>query len=308
MVFAGDGAVDPVASTIADGAETVDTPGLGTSHHERLTIEKLRARDALPFFEALKREFPEKFPSAEVPRDAAAMVQWFSTREGRDDIQRLLHLVRRALQALAPPSREDPERRAAEGAAVALFCHAATRLVDQAVAKAQARDEKDHIRHVPTSELFVCAVIATAIFGGELHLKTAVPRGVRQPEYVFEVKVPAGGDQETEVFERAAYAAVLQNDRDTPGICLESSPLNPQERALLAARIADIQDQERAIALVVHGLPRPEAARGLADAHRLPVLLPSELATPLLGMTPERLHAEFGELWRLLDPPSGAPP
>jgi len=52
--------------------------------------------------------------------------------------------------------------------------------------------------------------------------------------------------------------------------------LNPQERALLAARIADIQDQERVIALVVHGLPRPEAARGLADEHRLPVLLPSE--------------------------------
>lgn len=208
-------------------AETGDTPGLGGSHHERLTIEKLRAEDALWFFEALKREFPKKFPSAEVPRDAAAMVRWFSTREDRAEIQKLFFLVRRALQALAAPAREGPGRRAAEGAAVALFCHAATRLVDQAVAQAQARGEKDHIRYVPINELFICAVIATAIFGGELHLKTAVPRGVRQPEYVFEVKVPAGGDQETEVFERAAYAAMLQNDRDTPGICLESGPFEP---------------------------------------------------------------------------------
>lgn len=268
--------------------------------HQRLAAEKLGAADARQFLVAMQQEFRRRFQS-EPPRDAAAMVRWFAERESTD-VQQLFYLVRRALGPFPPGRREDFQRKLAEEAAVALYCLAAMRLVDTAVARANEVRPGDYLLLVPRSERVICAIIATALFGGELHLKPVEAGGELQPEYVFEVHVPVSGDRQTEAFERAAFTAVFENQADAPQKFVEAAPLTPRERARLAARIDDIHDRQRRIALIVHGLQRVEAAAGLARNHKLPVLFPaaevptSEFTTKLLGMDADRLMAEIGEL------------
>lgn len=152
---------------------------------------------------------------------------------------------------------------------------------------------------VPSSERVVCAIIATALFGGELRLMPAEQPGLPCPEYVFEVRVPAGGDQIATDFERAAYVAVFPNDRETTEISLDSGPLSPEQGARLAARLRTITKVRRAsLALVVHGLARAEAVHGFAGAHEVPVMLPAtEATTALLGMDAGTLLAEIREFW-----------
>ena len=271
-----------------------------TCEHERLAAEKLAAADARQFLVAMQQEFRKRFQS-EPPCDAAAMVRWFAGRESTD-VQQLFYLVRRALGPFPHGRHEDFQRKLAEEAAVALYCLAAMRLVDTAVARANEVRPGDYLLLVPRSERVICAIIATALFGGELHLKPVEAGGELQPEYVFEVHVPVSGDRQTEAFERAAFTAVFENQADAPQKFVEAAPLTPRERARLAARIDDIHDRQRRIALIVHGLQRVEAAAGLARNHKLPVLFPaaevptSEFTTKLLGMDADRLMAEIGEL------------
>jgi hypothetical protein len=299
-------------ATPGDDTEAADAEQRFGCHHEQLVADRLGARDAQRFLRALQQEFRKKF-QAEPPRDAASMVNWVAARDSRE-VQKLFYLVRRALDALSGVPREDPERKAAEEAAVALYSLSAMRLVDGAVARANEVRPHEYLVYVPRSEHVICAIIATALFGGELHLKPVDASGVLQPEYVFDVQVLAAGDHITEAFECAAYAAVFRNESDVPNLVLDSGRLIPAQRARLAARIDDIKDQQRSIALVVHGLKQVEAAAGLANEHEIPVLLPAtelpttDFTTKLLGMDADRLIAEVAELSRRLTVVPGTRP
>ena len=193
----------------AGSAETAPSPWPIGAPHERLAARLLGAASASPFFQALQGEVAGEFTGTPAPQTAVPMVRRF-TECPAGQVLDLFTVVRRAL--LAVPSA-GPARQAAEEAAAALYCLAACRLVDQAAHAARIAGAGAYVIDVPSSERVVCAIIATALFGGELRLMPAEQPGLPCPEYVFEVKVPAGGDQIATDFERAAYVAVFPNDR-----------------------------------------------------------------------------------------------
>ncbi|MBX3516760.1 MAG: TIR domain-containing protein [Rhodospirillales bacterium] len=264
---------------------------------ERLAARLLDAAGALPFFQTLQGEVADEFPETSFPDTAAAMVQRFA-RSPADHVQRLFFVVRRALRAM--PDGEAVGRRHAEEAAAALYFVAACRLVDQAshTAPATASEGNSYVLRVPSSEHLICAVIATALFGGELRLTPAEEPGIPRPKYVFEVKPPAGGDQIIEDFDRAVFFALFPNDKRAIAISQGSGPLAGKDLADLLAELDDIRHVQRhSLALVVKGLPRAGPHETFATRHRVPVMVPaSEATTVLLGMDADRLAAEIKKL------------
>jgi hypothetical protein len=258
----------------------------------------LAAPDAAPFFSALQTELgnDQLFPSPP-PRTAVEAVQRIAGFPP-EQVQPFFFVVRRALKRL--PAQDLTARRPAEVAAAALYFLAACRLVDKA---AHATAVGQHVLRVPSSERLVCAVIATALFGGELRVVADEHPELPSPEFVFDVKVFPGGGPVEEDFERAVYASVFANKRTTTEISLDNGPLNLKQRADLAAELDDIREVERAsLALVVHGLAEAGPSQGFAIAHRVPVILPTtEATTALLGMGANRLVAEIGKLWTALE-------
>lgn len=263
------------------------------AEQERLAIKLLGA--APLYFEALRSEYADGFKSPS-PQNAAEMVRQFSGCPS-EQVQQLFFVVRRALNAVPVSSHDPGSRRAAEEAAAALYFVAACRLVDQSVRQESAAS--GYVLHVPWSEGILCAVIATALFGGELRLVPSDEPDLPCSEYVFEVKVPACGDQVAEDFERAVFAVVMANDADAPEVSKGSGRLEPRYSERLAARLRTIKDvHRRSLSLVVRGLTHADGCQGFGMTHRVPVMLPAtEATTALLGMNAGTLLAELREFW-----------
>lgn len=280
------------------------------SHHQRLASRLLAADEAGAFWAALQVEFAGAFPGGAAPQAVHEMVRQFSECPPEQVLQ--LFLVVRSALLDVPPKEKDPRaRKQAEKAAAAMYCLAACRLVNLEV-----RAARDYTFQVPRLQLdesgkptfpggeqIICAIIATALFGGELHLAPAEGSDLPRPEYVFEFQVPAAGDQIVESFERAAYVAVFENDRNFSIESLGSGPLDKDRRALLAARLRTIKKvQKRSLALVVRGLTDHMAVQAFANAHQVPVMFPvSEVTNALIGMDASVLLAEISEFWNELD-------
>ena len=312
---------EPVWEGLSQSGHFSGSASLGSSqrwdsHHQRLANKLLGIDGAKPFYEALKFEFASEYVGTAIPQSAAEIVKHFA-ESPPEQVQPLFYMVRRALREVPPKERNPAERKQAEEAAAALYCLAACRLVDRAALAAG-----DYMFQVPSSERVICAIIATALFGGELRLLPAEEPGLPRPEYVFEVKVPAAGDQIVGSFERAVYVALFQNDRDAPHLSLDSEPLNDGQIKRLAARLGTIKHVRRgSLALVVHGIADRGASQPFANKHLVPVMFPATEATAaLLGMDAGDLLAEIREFWDELDvlphpdtpssfhSPSGTPP
>lgn len=295
------GAGAPV-SAAADGGNPADLMQPITRHHALYAEEKLEAA-GLPFFKPLQDGYAKYFPDMTVPETVSDMVQRF-TRCPAERVEDLFFAVRHTLDALSPSGSDTTPRGQAEEAAAALYCMAACRLVNEAAHSAciAAPGTSKYVMKVPSSERLICAVIATALFGGKLRLIPAADPEWPQPEYVFEVKPSAAGDFEAQDFERAAYVAVFPNDRASTGINLDTGRLSPQLSAKLARRLKDIRKvQERSFALVIHGSVQPESCQDFALKNQTPVLFPATEATAaLLNMDAYDLLAEIQEFWRRL--------
>lgn len=281
------------------------------NHHERMAIRLLSDERAQPFLLRIGKELVEEFRLKSVPNTPERIVQGFVARSA-DDVLRLFDVVRRAL-AISPSSDGDISlRHAIEGVAAALYCIAACRVIDQAAYAAHitAAPGNQYVIPVPTPEPLICAVIATALFGGELHLVTSEDPQVPSPEFAFTVQLPTGGDQIEEDFERAAYLAVFARDRYAPSDSLDDGPLNPDQRQRLAARLRTIQSTRRkCLTLVVRNVRSSNSYEGFATKHRVPIMVPTtDATTALLGMSAEALLAEIREFWSELQaivrPPS----
>ncbi|WP_034925199.1 toll/interleukin-1 receptor domain-containing protein [Candidatus Accumulibacter vicinus] len=298
MIFDGKKDTGSAPPRLKGGAAAATAAWVSGADQERLASKLLGAPAALRFFESLQREFADEFalPS---PPSAASMVQRFSASP-EDQVDRLFLVVRRALLAVPPTDEPHVSRRAAEEAAAALYFVAACRLVDQAVRTASGGD---YVLHVPRSERIVCAIISTALFGGEIRLVPSDEAELPASEYVFKVDVAACGDQIVEEFERAVFAVVMANDRDTPEVSKGSGPLHPDHAKRLAARLRSIRQVHRnSLSLVVHGLTQADACHGFATTYTVPVMLPaSEATAALLGMDAGTLLAEIREFWSELE-------
>lgn len=281
----------------------------------RLAVRRLTADAAWPYFQTLCQELTDEFPDTKAPTTPPEAVNLFAHCDA-GNVQFLFFVVRRALKAVAETDpREISARRAAEEAAVALYIVAASRLVDQA-----ARTARGYVLPEPVVEPLIAAVIANALFGGELRLLPSEHDNRPHPDAVFVVHVAAGQDQPDD-FERAVYVALREGYHDQTEASLGSGPLTSQQREWLGARLRTIRHvQRKTLVLVVHGLVPIDQAEHFATDHEVPILGPaialpdSNTTTVLVGMTHDRLLSEINAFWselhvlRATGPQSADPP
>ena len=265
-------------------------------HQRRLAKKLLNA--CLPFYEALRCDFRDNFPTADPPNTSDEMVDFLADC-GPELVPELFMWVRLGLDGLAATKPPAGEQKAGIEAAAALYCLAAILLVDR-----EASRHGDYVIRVPRSESIICAIIATALFGGELRLLVDEQPELPRPEYVFEVMVPNAGELILESFERAMFTAIFSKNRQVNLAELDSKPLTKEEKANLAARIRTIKHKRKAaLALVIRSEIVDQATfQPVAERHKIPVMFPSsEAAIVLLGMQPEDLLAEIREFWGEID-------
>lgn len=264
------------------------------AHHKNYATKSLQS--APNFFQALQEDFANELPDETVPASANEIVDYFSTCRP-EQVQELFYMVRRSLEASEKTDITIAERIKTCTAASALYCLAAIRLVDK-----NAKEQGNNILLVPRSESVICAIIATALFGGQLHLpllETSLPR----PEYVFEIPVGASGDHVQVGFERALYTVLFENNQQACLDALDTQPLTDAETKKLAARLRTIKNVKReCLALIVHGYANQDSARPFSEKHQIPVMFPSsEAATIILGMEAGDLLEEISEFWQELN-------
>lgn len=258
------------------------------AHHKNFAAKLLQSTPH--FFQALQQEYE----GDSIPSSAKEMVDYFSTC-APTQVQDLFYLVRRALMALGADALDDVAAEQTCAAASAMYCLAAIRLVDKT-----AHEQGNPILQVPRSENVICAIIATALFGGKLRLQPAEQNPLPRLEYIFEIQVPACGDHIRLGFERALYTILFENAKDAGVKALDNQPLSADELSALGSRLDDIKHVERdCLALIVHGYAGHDAARPFALQYQIPVMFPSHQATHLLiGMEAGRLKTEIIEFWK----------
>lgn len=264
------------------------------AHHKSLATKSLKA--APLFLQALQQDFTSEHSTERVPASEAEMVDYFASCLP-EQVQDLFYLVRRSLDASEKIDLTIADRTKTCTAASALYCLAAIRLVDKTI-----REQGSYILQVPRSESVICAIIATALFGGQLHFPLIESRFPR-PEYVFEISVDAAGDHLQVSFERAIYTALFENNRQACLDALDTQPLTSDESKALAARLRTIKHVKReCLALIVHGYANQDSARPFSEKHQIPVMFPSsEAATIILGMEAGDLLQEISEFWQELN-------
>jgi hypothetical protein len=261
-------------------------------HHKNFTAKLLK--DAPGFFQALQQDFANEYPTEHVPASVFEMVDYFSTCVP-EQVQELFYMVRRALKALEEDGLDVSVTKQTCEAASAMYCLAAIRLVDKT-----AHEPGNTILQVPRSENVICAIIATALFGGTLRLQPSEQNHLPGLEYVFEIQVPASGDHIQLGFERALYTVLFENAMDAGVKALDNQPLSVDEFEALGSRLDDIKHVERnCLALIIHGYASHDSARPFAQQYHIPVMFPSNQVTNLLiGMSADRLRGEISEFWK----------
>lgn len=264
-------------------------------HHKNYATKSLQS--AHHFFQALQQDFANELPDETVPASANEIVDYFSTCRP-EQVQELFYMVRRSLKALAEQVTDDFAIKQTCEAASAMYCLAAIRLVDRA-----AHEMGNTILQVPRSENIICAIIATALFGGKLRLQPTEQNHFPSLEYIFEIQVPACGDHIQLGFERALYTVLFENAMDAGVKALDNQPLSRDELAALGSRLDEIKHVERdCLALIVHGYANYDSARSFAQQYPIPVMFPSNQATNLLiGISADRLKGEISEFWKRIN-------
>jgi len=260
-------------------------------HHKSLAMKLLK--DAPLFFQAMQQDFANEYPTEHVPASVDKMVDYFSDCAPKQ-VQELFYMVRRALMALEGGVLDVTMAKQTCEAASAMYCLAAIRLVNRA-----AHEQGDLTLQVPRSENVICAIIATALFGGKLRLQPTEQNQLPSLEYVFEILVPANGDHLQLGFDRAIYTVLFENAKDAGVKALENTPLSVEELGKLATKLDDIKNVERdCLALIIHGYANSNVAKPFAQQYQIPVMFPSNSTTNLLiGMDAERLKNEIGIFW-----------
>ncbi|MGZ5077769.1 MAG: hypothetical protein ACXWFG_04870 [Methylobacter sp.] len=229
--------------------------------------------------------------------DAAEIINQFSTCVA-EDVRKLFDCTRKALNKVRFDGLVESEKHEVYEAVTALYMLAAMRLIDVADSKLG-----NHVLLIPRNDEIICAIIATALFGGCLKIIPDYQNSLPKPEYVFEVYASAAGDYVTASFERAIYAAIYQNNRKVDLSTLDSKELNKDETSDLLERLHSIRGiDEHNLCLVVTAGITADRAVSVSDKFRVPTIFKSdETATVLLGMTYEDLIAAIKEFWRQID-------
>lgn len=261
----------------------------------RLASERLEA--APTYWQALKQDdYDGARPPASAMISPTAFVQWLLTVQvDKTKVLDLFAALGRSLDEIAAKS---PERHAAEQATVGLYCLLACRLVDVAQIKFHGQMAVELASDAP----LICALVATARFGGKLQLELSGADGLPCPEHAYVVNRAPAADQPGYEFDRAVFRAVCAGTQEADEVSEGDGPLTEDQQEKLKARLRDIrQRQRKTLALIVRVCADRSPVCSFADAHQVPIFLPSEaLSLPLIGISAKNLLAEIQEFWASL--------
>lgn len=256
--------------------------------------------DSPPFWAALckdswskKQEDQAKFTSE------SAFVEWIAVHPfTTDEVRNIFNAIRRSFNKAKFDHAVDHGRKAAVG----LYCLVACKLV-----AVELFEQNGKVVSVNTGVSFLCAVIATTLFGGKIQLSDTDGSGCPRHEGTFHVDLAAAGDWSGFEIERAAYCAIYQGLESVDRVTLCTGPLDEKlEVPPLLERINTWQGaKEISIALVLSkpfpGLdPMP-----FVQKYEVPLFMVSEgVDQALFGMSNERFVAAVTEFWRDMYPDS----
>ncbi len=257
-----------------------------------LVIERLRESET--FWTALCFDkWSRHRPAALADREG--FVQWLAGASDKEATAAMF-ATQRALKACVDGSPEIG--RAAELAAVSVYCLAVCRLVDIKVVGEFYRFPK----RVGKDAHLYCAVLATVLCGGRLELESSEnSRRPRSPS-VYEISVPAAADSGIQVFERAVYVALFPGDPDALEVGLGDERLDDKRRSKIKRHILHIREVDMVTpSLVVHVDAHRVAADDFSRKFDIPAFVcDPDTAEALLGRTVEDLVHDFEEFWSRL--------
>ena len=227
--------------------------------------------------------------------DAPEIINRFSHYDPKK-VNDLFKVSRQALNEVRFGDLKESDKHDVFLAVTALYLFAALRLVDA------ASTQGGYFVFVPSNERILCAIIATALFGGSLKVLPDYKTHLPVPEYAFEINVPASGDYVTDSFERAMYVALYENNQKVDLSTLDSQKLNPFEIIQLKDRIESYQIDKLNICVVVTGgIISVDSAVTVSNTYQVPTLFQSDdTAKVLIGMTHEELASKIIEFWQHL--------
>lgn len=260
-----------------------------------LAIARLEATSA--YWPALQQDdYDGARPPASAMSSPSAFVQWLLTVPV--DKTKVLDLFAALGRSLDKIAEKAAERHAAEQATVGLYCLLACRLVDVAQIKIHGQMAVELASDAP----LICALVATARFGGELQLELSGTDGLPCPEHAYLVNRAPVADQPGYEFDRSVFRAVFAGGQEADEVSEGDGPLTEAQQEKLEARLRAIRKRQRkTLALIVRVCADRSPVCSFADTYQVPVFLPSEaLSLPLLGMSAEKLQAEVREFWTSL--------
>jgi len=255
-------------------------------------LERLQPRGAKTFLDAVLADYARKIRIDPAPRTAAELVDCFANCSPQS-ADELLFVVRRALAAVESAAAQSIERKPVQNAAVALYCLAACRFVDE-------KSLGDgYLQTVASSDNLICGLVATVLTGLKLQFEPSEEGESPCVPHVYDVRRPPGSEADAAAFERAAYCAIYQSRSDAAQTALDQGPLSSKQRKDLAARIRTIiRRDEQTLALVVRDDYGRSHLAEFANNHRVPVLLFSqEVASALIGVDEGVFLADIREFW-----------
>lgn len=256
-----------------------------------LAKELLSARHAEVYFKSLQEQIGVIFGSDRLPVSPADIVDMIC-KCSPEDIQEYFDAIRAALEDVNEKlDGTTSDRAAVERAVAALYFLAACRLVDH-----EAHADGDLLAWVPSESVpLVCAVIATALFGGHLDIWRADDDAGKIPEYYFEIRAKPGSEHLRESLDRALYVELSRKFPDVMTTDLDAGPLTPKEQSRLRSAIRTIRKVKKSsLTLVIKGLSHASAPEYFVEKHKVPALIENrEAGVALLGMDPEDLAAEI---------------
>jgi hypothetical protein len=248
-------------------------------------------RDSPPFWASLRQDrWSQKQDQAQFISESA-FLKWIAAHPfTTDEVRGIFNAIRRSFKKAEFNHAVDHGRKAAVG----LYCLVACRLVS-----VELFEQNSKVVSVNTGVSFLCAVIATTLFGGKIQLRAADGSGCPRHEGTFHVDLAAAGDWSGFEIERAAYCAIYQGSESADRVTLCSGQLGRAESAQLRARINTLQEvEEISVALV---LSKPHATLNptpFVQGYDVPLFMVSEgVDQALFGMSNDDFVAEVAEFW-----------
>lgn len=253
-------------------------------------------RDSQPFWTTLRKDrWSQKQDQAEFISESV-FLEWVVAHPfTSDEVRGIFNAIRRSFNKADFDQAVDHGRKAA----VSLYCLVACRLV-----ALESFDQNSKVVNINTGVSFLCAVIATTLFGGKIQLHDADGSGCPRHEGVFHVDLAAVGDSSGFEIERAAYCAIYPGSESADQVTLSSGPLEKTQSAQLRSRLNTLQEvKEISVALI---LSTPHAALNptpFIQSYDVPLFMVSEgVDQALFGMSNDDFVAEVAEFWRDVHP------